>query len=81
VLKNTKGKKPSEIIISQKHRKELMIITNEGIKKKLQSAKKLVGIDKQISAGLYTYAIEEFGKMIILNKSRIVRGGYIVKYS
>jgi hypothetical protein len=73
---NAKGEKPSEIIISKKQWKELMIITNDGIKKKLQSARKLADTDKEISTGLYTYAIEEFGKINLLNKSRLGRGGY-----
>jgi hypothetical protein len=81
MLINSKRKKPAEIIISKKQWKDLMIITNDGIKKKLNSARKLVDIDKEISAGLYTYAIEEFGKMILLNKSRLGKGGYVLKYS
>ena len=81
MLINSKRKKPAEIIISKKQWKELMMITNEGIKKKLQSARKLIDTNKEISAGLYTYAIEEFGKMILLNKSRLGKGGYIIKYS
>jgi hypothetical protein len=81
MLKNARGKKLREIIIPEIQWKELMIITNEGIKKKLQSAKKLLDADTEISAGLYTYAIEEFGKIILLNKSKMSRGGHIIKYS
>jgi hypothetical protein len=81
MLINAKGKKPDEITISKKQWKELMIITNDGIKKKLSSARKLVDIDEEISAGLYTYAIEEFGKMMLLKESRLGKGGHIIKYS
>lgn len=52
MLKNAEGMKPREIIIPEKQWKELMIITNEGIKRKLQSAKKLLDTDTEISAGL-----------------------------
>jgi len=44
---NTRGENPDEIIISKTQWKELMIITNDGIKKKLQSARKLADTDKQ----------------------------------
>jgi hypothetical protein len=69
MLVNTKGKKPGEIIISKKQWKELMNITKEGVRKKIYSARKLIDTDKEISAGLYTYAIEEFGKIVLLSKS------------
>ena len=47
----------------------MLNITFEGIKRKLNSARILVDHDKEISAGLYTFALEEFGKLLLLKDS------------
>jgi hypothetical protein len=39
---------------------------------KLDSARGFINIDKDVSAGLYTYASEEFEKIILLNQSQRV---------
>jgi hypothetical protein len=41
MLMNAKGEKPGEIIISKKQWKELMIITNDGIKKEASVCKEI----------------------------------------
>ena len=61
MLCNTKGDKCKDIDITEKQWTEMLNITFEGIKRKLNSTKILVNHDKEISAGLYTFALEEFG--------------------
>jgi hypothetical protein len=68
-----KGKKPKIIDIEEDLWKQSIKNTYEGIVKKLQSARKLLEFDKDISAGLYTYALEEFGKMILLKDSNLLK--------
>ena len=68
-----KGKKPKIIDIEEDLWKQSIKNTYEGTVKKLQSARKLLEFDKDISAGLYTYALEEFGKMILLRDSNLLK--------
>jgi hypothetical protein len=68
-----KGKKPEIIDIEEDLWKQSIKNTYEGTVKKLQSARKLLEFDKDISAGLYTYALEEFGKMILLKDSNLLK--------
>jgi hypothetical protein len=68
-----KGKKPKIIDIEEDLWKQSIKNTCEGIVKKLQSARKLLEFDKDISAGLYSYALEEFGKMILLKDSNLLK--------
>jgi hypothetical protein len=58
------------ITISEDKGNELIKNIYEGILRKLQSAKQLVDFDKEISAGLYTYALEEFGKLLLVRESK-----------
>jgi hypothetical protein len=69
LLKDEQGRKPREIEITQKKWNEAKNIIREGIKKKLDAAKKLIKTDKEVSAGLYIYAMEEFGKLLLLDNS------------
>jgi hypothetical protein len=69
MLKDAKGKKPSEIEITYEKWTETKRIIREGIKKKLDAAKKIIKTDKEVSAGLYIYAIEELGKLLLLDNS------------
>ena len=55
-------------------------ITREGIIKKLNTSKRLIESDKEVSAGLYIYAIEEFGKLLLLDNSNCRDGRGIIKY-
>jgi len=71
VLENKDGEKPREIHLENQDWNNLKKLTYERIISKLESAKKLlmVGGFDDISAGLYTFALEEFGKLILLEKS------------
>ncbi len=69
MLKDNKGQKPYEIEITQEKWSEAKLIIIEGIRKKLEAAKKLIKSDK-VAAGLYIYAVEEFGKLLLLDNLR-----------
>jgi hypothetical protein len=69
MLCNTKDDKRKDMDITEKQWTEMLNITFEGIKRKLNSARILVDHDKEISAGLYTFALEEFGKLLLLKDS------------
>jgi hypothetical protein len=56
------------VTISEDKGKELIKNIHEGIIKKLQSARQLVDFDKEMAAGLYTYALEEFGKLLLIKE-------------
>ena len=47
----------------------------------LQSASQLVQFDKEISAGLYTYILEEFGKLILVKESKSKNNQYEINCS
>jgi hypothetical protein len=66
MLKDEKGKKPCEIEISHEKWEETKQMIREGIKKKLDASKTLIENDKEVSAGLYIYALEEFGSYCYL---------------
>ena len=74
MLKDEKGKKPVEIEIDYEKWNETKRIIREGIKKKLDASKRLIETDKEVSAGLYIYAIEEFGKLLLLDESKLQSG-------
>jgi AbiV family abortive infection protein len=67
------------ITISELKGEELIKNIHEGILRKLQSAKQLVDFDREISAGLYTYALEEFGKLLLVRESKSKNNQYEIK--
>jgi hypothetical protein len=80
MLKDEKGKKPTEIKLSPEKWDETKRVIREGIKKKLDASKRIIETDKEVSAGLYIYALEEFGKLLLLDKSNLNDGRRIIKY-
>lgn len=60
--------KPKEVIIYKDQLKQICDYTRKNIYRKLDSAKLLINHDPEMSAGLYTYAIEEFGKLLLLRQ-------------
>jgi hypothetical protein len=62
VLRDNRGKKCAEVEILEQEWKQMLHLIRDGIIRKLDSARKLIDIDKDISAGLHTFALEEFGK-------------------
>jgi hypothetical protein len=81
MLKKNKDKKISTIRISEKTKKEMLDKIKVGILKKLEAARKTIEIDLEISAGLYTYAVEDLGKLLLLKRIRTKSGKCTVKYS
>lgn len=69
-----------EIHISKETWKEAKRLIKNGIIKKLSTAKQNIDIDTEIAAGIYIYALEEFGKLLLLKESQLVDGKYIIKY-
>ena len=69
-----------EIHISKETWNEAKRLIKNGIIKKLSAAKQNIDIDTEIAAGIYIYALEEFGKLLLLKESQTVDGKYIIKY-
>ena len=44
------------------------------------AAKGLLDIDKEVAAGLYIYAVEELGKLLLLEKIKRKNGRYDISY-
>ena len=59
---------------------KLLNQTYEGIIRKLESATVLLEIDEYLSAGLYTYALEELGKILLLKQSARLDGEIQIEY-
>ena len=57
-------------ILSESKGNELIKNIHDGIIRRLSSAKQLTDFDKEMAAGLYTYALEEFGKLTVVNESK-----------
>jgi hypothetical protein len=72
--------KPKEIMISESILKRMFDHTHKNILRKLSAAKILVDHDAEMSAGLYTYAIEELGKLILLKNCTFQNGECRIKY-
>jgi hypothetical protein len=69
-----------EIHISKETWNEAKQLIKNGIIKKLFAAKQNMDIDTEIAAGIYIYALEEFGKLLLLKESQTIDGKYIIKY-
>jgi hypothetical protein len=62
--------------VSELKGNELIKNIYDGIIRKLDSARLLVHYDKEMAAGLYTYAIEEFGKLLLVKESKLTNNLY-----
>jgi hypothetical protein len=80
MLRDSKGKKPLHIDISEDLWIEMMQNVRNGILQKLNAVKKMKSIDKDIAAGIYVYAVEEFGKLLLLREAPSLNGKRRVKY-
>ena len=72
--------KPLRIYISKDKWNDAKHTVRDGILKKLSAAKQNLSIDKDIAAGIYVYALEEFGKLLLMKDCKKVDGRYIIKY-
>jgi hypothetical protein len=66
--------KPSYIDIPEKQWKEMMQHVLDGVLKKLNAVKNMQTIDMYIAAGIYFYAVEEFGKLLLLKNANVSNG-------
>lgn len=80
MLKDSKGNRPPDIDISEDQWKEMMRHIKDGIFRKLNAVRNMQAIDRDIAAGLYVYAVEEFGKVLLLRKAALLNGKRKVKY-
>ena len=72
---------PQEISIPKEKWNEAQRLIKNGIIKKLAAAKHNIDIDTEIAAGIYIYALEEFGKLLLLKECQTdIDGKYIIKY-
>ena len=81
-LKDSKNRLVKYLTITEDLRNTTIEITLQRILKLLDSAQILLdnGGHLTICAGLYTYAVEEYGKIVLLRKSRKIDGHVRVKY-
>jgi hypothetical protein len=68
------------IDISEQLWEEMTRKVRDGIFYKLKVARNVVAIDKDIAAGVYVYAVEEFGKLLLLEKVAVLDGMRRVMY-
>jgi hypothetical protein len=66
--------KPSYIDIPENQWKEMMQDVLNGIFRKLNAVKNMQTVDMYIAAGLYIYAVEEFGKLFLLKNANALNG-------
>jgi hypothetical protein len=66
--------KPSYIDIPEKLWKKMMQHVLEGIFQKLNAVKNMQTIDLYVAAGIYIYAVEEFGKLLLLKNTNVLNG-------
>lgn len=52
-----------------------------GVIRKLVAARKIIDYDKEVAAGIYIYAVEELGKLEVLNESQKTENGYQINYN
>jgi AbiV family abortive infection protein len=82
MLKDKKGRWVKILEINEKLWKEMMQETLQGIIKLLESVDRLLnnGGNEAICAGLYTFAVEEYGKLLLLENYSPSSGKIQVKY-
>ena len=66
--------RPCHIDIPEKQWKEMMQNVLNGILRKLNAVKSMQTIDVDIAAGIYIYAVEEFGKLLLLKNANALGG-------
>ncbi len=81
MLRDIGGDKLPCIDITDQQWEEMTCYIEHGITRKLIAARKMIDIDKELSAGLYLYAFEEFGKLLVLHDTEKVNGKHRVNYA
>jgi hypothetical protein len=80
MLKDSKGHKPSHIDISEEQWNQMKQHILDGILRKIKAVRKIQTIDKDIAAGLYVYAVEEFGKLLLFRDAPLLNGMRKITY-
>jgi len=82
LLKDAKGKWVEDLEISEELWKTIMQETLSGVIALTKSVEKLLsnGGDTAISSGLYMYAVEEYGKLLLLKSYKATSGFVRIKY-
>jgi len=80
MLKDSNRNKPSEIEISEDVLKQMMGFIRDGILRKINAVRHMQTADKDIAAGLYVYAVEEFGKLLLLRDAPSLNCKRKIKY-
>jgi AbiV family abortive infection protein len=83
-FKDSNGHWVKEVTIPEELWKEIIRRTYEGILRKLQAARTFLVTPgyENICAGLHTFAIEEYGKLLVLkdNSTPLTAGKIVIKY-
>jgi hypothetical protein len=72
--------KPEKLEIESGLMEDALQSIKAGINRKLAAARKMIEFDKEVAAGIYTYAVEEFGKFQLLKEAEKVAEGYRINY-
>jgi AbiV family abortive infection protein len=80
MLKDSNGHKPSAIELSEDVWKQMMKFIRDGILRKIDAVRHMQTADEDIAGGLYVYAVEEFGKLLLLRDAPSLNGKRQVKY-
>jgi hypothetical protein len=72
--------KPPNAEIPEDLCKEMMRHIRNGILRKIDAVRHMQTFDEEIAAGLYVYAVEEFGKLLLLRDAPSLNGKRKVKY-
>jgi AbiV family abortive infection protein len=64
--------KLSYVDVSEQLWKEMMQNVRDGILRKLKVTRDIIDGDKHVAAGLYVYAVEEFGKLLLLKNTTVL---------
>jgi AbiV family abortive infection protein len=81
-LKDSKNRWVKYLVIKEELKNKTIEIVRQRILKLLDSAQILLDNKGHVTIcmGLYTYAVEEYGKIVLLKKSRKIEGHVKVKY-
>lgn len=83
MLKDSKGRWLKKVTISEDLWKESIQVTHAGVIRKLQATRAFLDDPgfEDFCAGLYTVAVEEYGKLLVLlNSTKSANGERIIKY-
>jgi hypothetical protein len=83
MLKTSSGHNVKKEYVSENLWKAIIQATRNGIDMKISALKNLISLpnNEAILAGLYTYVVEEFGKIILLSKCPSVKNRREITYN